>query len=494
MSNTADRRAGTRAPTRVGLDVNRLTDRATRHSGISRYTRELAVELTGVAGVEVVPIVSSKRHQHGVDREDARADIIEQIDLEPRFGTRLEHFDPHGALPWDVYHTPVGPLPGLELTGDCPRLITVHDCLHLKFPELHPNPTVVPAIRKALDSILTDRDHALCVSDSTRRDLHEFLEIERPQVCVIAEAASDMYHAADAAWAANLRASLELEQDAYLVALCQADPRKNIDTLLSAFATAYHAGRINGMTLAAVCSTGYAGTLTEWAARADLPPSAVRVITDVNDRVLAGLYAGAAFSVYVPLYEGFGLPPLESMAAGCPVLVSGTSSLPEVVADAGLYASPNIPESIADGLATLARSEDARDTLRHAAIDRARGFTWRRTAEETADYYRYMLEHRAVATAGAAPVVPLAPASTESTPWAPAIARWMRSKSGVLVLFWAFLVAIALASPGAIALMQDAAPWWIGASSALAGLAAAALLVVAVPYLMLRAQRDARPR
>jgi glycosyltransferase involved in cell wall biosynthesis len=101
----------------------------------------------------------------------------------------------------------------------------------------------------------------------------------------------------------------------------------------------------------------------------------------VTDGELRALYENAACLVYPSLYEGFGLPPLEAMLCGCPVLVSDAASLPEVCGDAALYCNPRDPDNIAEKIRTLIEEPALRNELRCRGMERARNFTWRRASE-----------------------------------------------------------------------------------------------------------------
>jgi glycosyltransferase involved in cell wall biosynthesis len=108
----------------------------------------------------------------------------------------------------------------------------------------------------------------------------------------------------------------------------------------------------------------------------------------VNDEDLPGLYRGADVFAYPSFYEGFGLPPLEAMACGTPVVASRVSSIPEVVGDAGILVSPEDEKALAAGLWELVRDSDKNRAIVNAGLGRSRGFTWQRCVEETVGVYR----------------------------------------------------------------------------------------------------------
>ena len=108
----------------------------------------------------------------------------------------------------------------------------------------------------------------------------------------------------------------------------------------------------------------------------------------MTDQELALLYNGAALLVYPSFYEGFGLPPLEAMACGTPVITSNTSCLPEVAGDAALLVDPAGTEEIAGAISEVLTNSELREDLRARGLERAAGFTWERTARETVAVYR----------------------------------------------------------------------------------------------------------
>jgi glycosyltransferase involved in cell wall biosynthesis len=107
-----------------------------------------------------------------------------------------------------------------------------------------------------------------------------------------------------------------------------------------------------------------------------------------GDDRLAALYCGAAALVYPSMYEGFGIPPLEAMSLGCPVICSNTSSIPEVVGEAGEYFDPVDTESMRDALEKVLQSKSRSEQLVELGHARCRTFSWQRSAQETATVYR----------------------------------------------------------------------------------------------------------
>jgi glycosyltransferase involved in cell wall biosynthesis len=108
---------------------------------------------------------------------------------------------------------------------------------------------------------------------------------------------------------------------------------------------------------------------------------------DVDDRLLIHQYLGAATLVYPSLYEGFGLPPLEAMSLGCPVIASSASSIPEIVGDAGILVDPTSSDAMAQAIDAMVFDEAVRSEYRRRGIERATLFSWERCARETVEVY-----------------------------------------------------------------------------------------------------------
>jgi glycosyltransferase involved in cell wall biosynthesis len=171
------------------------------------------------------------------------------------------------------------------------------------------------------------------------------------------------------------------------------EPRKNLPRLLKAFHILRENYRIPHL-LALVGPEGWNSNGIQEAIRELKLEQAVRVTGFVEDRVLNILYNRACVLVYPTLYEGFGLPPLEAMAAGCPVAVSDSSSIPEVVGDAGLYFDPEQPEEIASTVFRILDSPELRRRLVESGLQRAQEFAWQKSAEGVLAVYAEAREEK----------------------------------------------------------------------------------------------------
>lgn len=266
----------------------------------------------------------------------------------------------------------------------CPVVTTIHDVAFRRFPRLFPlkhrlllNWLIPLAVRQAA-AILTG-------SEATRRDLIELFDARPEDVVVTPYAADDSYRPMrrrDAVEAVQQRLRVPAP---YILSVGVLQPRKNLPRLVRAYNRI--APRIPHR-LVLVGKEGWAPEELREAV-AETPVGKEVIFTGyVADADLPALYAAADLFVYPSLYEGFGLPVLEAMACGTPVITSRVSSLPEVAGDAGMLIDPTSEAALAEAMRELLQDPARRQMLSHRGQERARGFTWERTAQMTRDVYR----------------------------------------------------------------------------------------------------------
>jgi glycosyltransferase involved in cell wall biosynthesis len=266
--------------------------------------------------------------------------------------------------------------------GAKPLVVTVHDLAFHHHPEAYP-----PAGRawheQSMRVAAAEAAMLLTPSAATAADLTELYGVEAGRIAVTPLGAG--LGPADQPAARKLLAELGVPGP-FLLAVGTREPRKNLPRLLAAFAAA--APELPGHHLVVVGPAG-------WGPGLEPPGAGARVVLAgrVPDATLAGLYELADGLAYPSLYEGFGLPVLEAMAAGTPVLTSDRSSLPEVAGDAALLVDPADEQAIAAALVRLATDEALRTRLRAAGPSRAAAYTWQRCAELTWTAYERAL-HR----------------------------------------------------------------------------------------------------
>jgi len=292
----------------------------------------------------------------------------------------------------DVAHTQYNiPLLG----APCPVVTTIHDVSFRVHPDLF-----LPKDRWVLNTLvprsMQKAAAIVAVSESTRRDLLRFYPaIPAEKVSVVLEAAGRQFRPPDGQETAQAAANkaLGLENAPYLLAVGVLQPRKNLALLLEAFTRLKSGPHPPPHRL---IIAGKRGWLDETDAQiAALPEEVARQIVlagYVADADLPLLYGGAEALCYPSRYEGFGLPPLEAMACGCPVLCSRSSSLPEVVGDAGILLPADDPSAWASALEALLASPAAMNDWRKRGLERAALFSWEKAAKETLAVYKECLK------------------------------------------------------------------------------------------------------
>lgn len=261
------------------------------------------------------------------------------------------------------------------------RLVaTHHDCVHERYPELFEN---ARQIIRAKRRLYARADSIICVSQSSREDLLRFYDVDPAKTRIIRHGLRRLVGSRAAA--AVLRARIP---DDYLLFVGSRARYKNFDALLRAFRVT-HLHR----SMQLVVAGGGDLTAEEQALVRQLEiESRVVVFPEITDAVLAEAYAMATLLVYPSLCEGFGFPPLEAMAAGCPALVSNTSSLPEICRDAPFYFDPTAPEqderSLAQALLLATANDAARRRARQRGLEVSSPYSWQKCANETLAIYR----------------------------------------------------------------------------------------------------------
>lgn len=287
----------------------------------------------------------------------------------------------------DVLHVPGFDAP---LLRPCPVVLTVHDLIGYLFP--HNFPPVsrfywsrwLPRTIRRADMVIVDSQH-------TRNDLIRLLGIPPEQIRVVYLGVDPSFHPLDD------RAALEAAREKYrlprdfILYVGTIEPRKGLDTLLLAYAAL--AGEI-AQDLAIVGKKGwYTESLFRLVEAFGLNRR-VHFPGYVADEDLPAIYNLATLFVYPSRYEGFGLPPLEAMACGVPVVCSRAASLPEVVGDAAWTVLPDDPDALAAAMLRVLRDEQLRAALRYAGLQRTRLFSWEETARQTAKIYEEVNECR----------------------------------------------------------------------------------------------------
>ncbi len=285
----------------------------------------------------------------------------------------------------DIFHGLNYYVPGVG----CPSLVSIYDMSCWKFPHCF-TPRRLKDIRGKVKRAVRNADRIVTGSESARRDIVEELGVERDRVTVVPLGVSkDFKPDPGPEELERVREKYRLP-GRYILTVGTLEPRKNTALLVRAFQAA-------GLDGASLVICGHQGWMQEgfteeiggMSGRGD-----VVLAGPVEDADLPSVYAGARLFAYPSLYEGFGLPPLEAMACGVPVVSSGSSSLPEVMGDAGLLVDPRDEDAWVKALRALWQDEARLGEMREAGLERAGLFSWMRSAEMMLEVYGALAHSR----------------------------------------------------------------------------------------------------
>jgi glycosyltransferase involved in cell wall biosynthesis len=378
---------------RIGIDV---TSALTQGGGIGRYTREL------VTAVAALP--TNHQYRFFAAKPPPRLPVPDPLPQAPHI-----HFRPaplserwlyriwyRARLPlpvqWftgqlDLFHSPDFVLP--PVAGGIPTLLTVHDLSFLHYPHTFPE-RLVAYLQRVVPWSVQRATHVLADSEATRNDLCDLWQVPAEKITVLYSGVNARFQPVTAYdRLVAVREKYGLGESPYILAVGTVQPRKNYQMLIKAFAPVAerHPHQL-------VFSGGKGWLYEEMMAEVGRQGlnGRVRFIGFVDDADLPALYSDAALFVFPSLYEGFGLPILEAMGCGVPVISSDASCLPEVVGEAGILLPPQDPQRWTETLLDLLGDPEARSRLVAAGFHQTRRFTWRRAAEQLLDIYEMLLE------------------------------------------------------------------------------------------------------
>jgi len=364
---------------RIAIDARKLHD-----FGIGTYVRNLLVHLARLDR-DSEYVLLSRPDDTGV-----------AATLGPNFRAVATPARPYSvgeqlSIPWRLqrehaalFHTPHYVLPPLT---PCRSVVTIHDCIHLVFPQYLPNRLAHAYARTFLWTAARRADLVLTVSEASKRDILRYCHVPDSKVVVISNAIDERFATPPSAEQIDWVRSRYQIDGPMLLYVGNIKPHKNVERLIEAFRILRTRG-FGEVTLLVIGDdiSKYAG-LRRAVHRYKLHRH-VRFLGYVPQETLAALYALATAFVFPSLYEGFGLPPLEAMASGTPVITSNVSSLPEVVGDAAILIDPHDANAIADGMEQVLADASLREALRERGLARVRQFSWERSIRRVWEIYR----------------------------------------------------------------------------------------------------------
>jgi glycosyltransferase involved in cell wall biosynthesis len=363
---------------RIGIDARKLHD-----FGIGTYIRNLLRQLSRL------------------DRETEFVVLCKPEDLEA-LGTLGENFRavPETAGNYSIaeqvkvplalwregvtlFHAPHYVLPPLVR---CKSVVTIHDCIHLMFPQYLPNPMALAYARTSIRLAARRATRVMTVSESSKRDILRFVDTEPDKIDVIYNAYDDRFGVEPLEEdVIRVRERFQLH-DEFVLYAGNVKPHKNVERLIQAFDLVRKRG-LDHLKLVIIGDEVSKYAALRRAVHKHQLHKYVRFLGYLPEETLAVMYRLAGVFVFPSLYEGFGLPPLEAMASGTPVVTSNVSSMPEVAGDAAILVDPYDPGAIADGIGTVLTDERVRRELRAKGVMRARQFSWEASVRRIRDIY-----------------------------------------------------------------------------------------------------------
>ncbi|KLU59397.1 mannosylfructose-phosphate synthase [Peptococcaceae bacterium CEB3] len=346
-------------------------------SGVGYYTVNL---IRGLATVEGGPKLTVMVPRGTVKSELAPA--AQFVDARKWYLRHLPCDTLNLSGRYDIYHEPnFVPRPFKGAT-----IVTIHDMSYRLFPQYHPLRRVM--LMRASEGRMKKADQIITVSESSKRDIVELLGVRQERITVTHLGVDKKFKKMDVSGELSLTVQKMYGlPKRFILCVGTIEPRKNLLRLIEAYAWSRTHLASEGIKLVLAGGRGWLND--EIYQRIEQLNLADEVIFTgyVKDEDMPTLYNSAIVFVYPSVYEGFGLPPLEAMACGVPVITSNVSSLPEVVGDAGIMVDPYDIEELGEAIVRVVSSTELRENLSGKGIRRASQFTWERCARETLAVY-----------------------------------------------------------------------------------------------------------
>jgi alpha-1,3-rhamnosyl/mannosyltransferase len=364
------------------------------HTGIASYTRNLAMALRDLGGVELMLFYgfswSPALREAPVPGMGAMKALVKRLLPDPYGLTRaiqqVRFTQGVGDFKPELYHEPSF-LP-FRFAG--PMVVTVHDLSPIRYPDTHPGARV-QELKKRLPAAIASASAVIVDSDFVRREVIGHFGVDPDRVTAIHLGVSGAFRPRSASDIAPILQKHGLRHRGYVLAVGTLEPRKNLMQAINAHAELPE--RIRRSTHLVIAGMkGWLARELEARIRVAEERGEVRWLGYVPPSDLPLLYAGAQLFVYPSLYEGFGLPVLEAMASGVPVITSNQASLPEVAGEAAIMVDPRNRNALREAMLRLI--EDKAEVRRRSELGLAQAakFTWRACAENTLAVYRKALQ------------------------------------------------------------------------------------------------------
>ena len=364
---------------RVAIDVRKLHD-----YGIGTYVSNLVRQLARID--DETDYVLLCRHRDARLAASLGENFRTVTQKAPNYSIREQLTVPLslGRTGATLFHAPHYVLPPLT---PCRAVVTIHDCIHLRFPQYLPNRLAHLYARSQLWAATRRARRVLTVSQASKQDIMRFFDVPDTKVTVIPNAIDERFRQAPADGAlVRVRERYQLPER-FIMYAGNVKPHKNLERLVDAFVAVRRRGLDELGLLLTGSEVSLYAPLRRAVHRYNLHKH-VRFLGYQTTETLAVLYRLADVFVFPSLYEGFGLSPLEAIASGTPVVASNVSSLPEVLGDAAVLVDPLDAAAIADGITRVLEDADLRADLHHKGLARAGRFSWEQSVKQVRRIYQ----------------------------------------------------------------------------------------------------------
>jgi glycosyltransferase involved in cell wall biosynthesis len=367
----------------IAIDARKLSD-----FGIGTYIRNLIAALGELDQEDQFILFAGQ--QASEELGDLPENFRVVVERSPSYSIRELM-----ALSWrlfrleiDLYHSTHYVLPAVV---PCRAVVTIHDIIHLLYPEFLPSTLAFFYAQRMIRRSLSRGDRIIAVSQNTKTDLMDYFKVDGRKIRVVYSGVTDRYREKLSQTTISARLNEFGIDQPYLLFVGNPKPHKNLDNVVKAYARSLEILDFDADLVCVGDREGMEFKVRQRAEQLGLGDR-IRLVGHVPEEALPALYQGATLFVFPTLYEGFGLPVVEAMASGVPVITSKTSALREIAEGYSHLVNPLDVEEIAQAIAQCMADPEHREALRKLGLRRADDFRWPRTAEQTLEVYRAALQ------------------------------------------------------------------------------------------------------
>lgn len=381
---------------KIGIDISQVVYQGT---GVASYTKFLVEGLSRVDKDNQFVLFGSSLRNKKLLKES-----FEGLD-EKKFKRKISYLPPKFLeFLWNGIHLfPIENIVGnidvfhssdwLEPpTKKAKKVTTIHDLTVFRYPETFVSRgghDIVKNQKRKLFFAKQECDLIICVSESTKYDAMEILKIPEKKLRVIHEAPDPAYFPRNETEINKVKEKFEMKEN-YILCVGTREPRKNLDRAVMAFAEI--TSQFPELSLLIAGKYGWGDDSSKFKIKNSKLESKAKLLGFVEQEDLAALYSGAEAFVYPSLYEGFGLPILDAMSCGVPVITSNVGSMKELAGGYSVLIDPESTDSIAEGILKVLKSDSLKNELKTKGLKRSGEFSWDKTALQTLDIYHHLSE------------------------------------------------------------------------------------------------------